>query len=157
MDAPEHASPEHLQRIRDAVQSQGFMKLLQVAVHDIAPGHFALRVERRPELLQHAGLFHGGLIATLIDNATTAAAATVARPGWTVLTAEYKLNILSPGTGEQLICRADVVKPGRMLTVVEGRVFSTETNGSGEKLIATALASIANLAPERNRNEAQVA
>lgn len=152
MTAWEAGTPDYAPRIRNAILSQGFMQLLQVEVDDIAPGHFALRVDRRPELLQQAGLFHGGLIATLIDNATTAAAATLARPGWGVLTAEYKLNILSPGIGNRLICRADVVKPGRMLTVVEGRVFARSGDHGEEKLIATALASIANIEPDRNRD-----
>ncbi len=98
-------------------------------------------------MTQQNGVFHGGAIAFLVDIATTAAAATVLRPGYSVITAEYKLNIVSPGTGDRLVCRAEVVKPGRMLTVVEAKVHALD--GDKSRLVAVALATIANLPPER--------
>ena len=86
----------------------------------------------------------GGVVAYLIDNATTAAAATVIdRATRTVITAEYKINLVSPSVGDRLTCRAEVVKPGRSLTVVEAKV-TCRTDGT-EKLVAVALATIANL------------
>jgi uncharacterized protein (TIGR00369 family) len=105
--------------------------------------------------MQQHGFFHGGAIAYLVDNCTTAAAATVLSPGYSVLTAEYKLNILSPGIGDRLVCRAEVVKPGRMLSVVEAKVFACR--GEARKLVAVALATIANLPPERTPPEAAAA
>src|SRR5437763_10257982 len=103
-----------------------------------------MAVDRRPELLQQAGLFHGGVIAYLIDNATTAAAATVIdRATRTVITAEYKINLLSPSVGDRLTCRAEVAKPGRLFTVVEAKV-TCRTDGE-EKLVALAVATIAKL------------
>lgn len=50
---------------------------------------------------------------------------------------------MSPSTGDRLTCRAEVVKPGRSLTVVEAKV-TCRTDGA-EKLVAVALATIANL------------
>ena len=89
--------------------------------------------------MQQHGLFHGGVTAFLVDNATTIAAAT--SRGQSALTAEYKLNLLSPAVGERLICRARVIKPGRQVAVVAADVFCV-TDGV-EKHTATALASIA--------------
>src|SRR3954452_20663428 len=130
--------------IRSTLESQGFTRLLGAEVVSVEPSVVTMAVDRRPELLQQAGLFHGGVIAYLIDNATTAAAATVIdRAARTVITAEYKINLLSPSTGDRLTCRAEVVKPGRLLTVVEAKV-TCRTEGE-EKLVAVALASIANL------------
>src|SRR2546423_3689954 len=76
---------------------------------ELARGSCTLAVDRRPELLQQHGLFHGGVTAFLVDNATTIAAAT--SRGQSALTAEYKLNLLSPAAGERLICRARGLKP----------------------------------------------
>jgi len=112
-------------RIRDSVGRQGFMS------------HVGAELS---ELKQH-GLFHGGVTAFLVDNATTIAAA--ASRGQPALTAEYKLNLLSPAVGERLICRARVIKPGRQVAVVAADVFCV-TDGV-EKHTATALASIAML------------
>ena len=60
-----------------------------------------------------------------------------------VLTAEYKLNFVAPSKGDRLTCRAEVLKPGRTLTVVEAKV-TCRTEGA-ERLVAVALATIANL------------
>ena len=42
----------------------------------------------------------------------------------TVLTVEFKLNIIRPGDGEAMIARARVVKPGRTLFVVQADVYA---------------------------------
>lgn len=128
-------------RIHTNVGRQGFMNLVGAELSDLARGACTLAVERRPELLQQHGFFHGGVTAFLVDNATTIAAAT--SRGQPALTAEYKLNLLSPAAGERLICRARVIKPGRQVAVVAADVFCL-TDGV-EKHTATALASIAML------------
>ncbi|MES5488408.1 PaaI family thioesterase [Bradyrhizobium sp. INPA03-11B] len=128
-------------RIRDNVGRQGFMGLVGAEVAELSRGTCTLAVDRRPELLQQHGLFHGGVTAFLVDNATTIAAAT--SRGQPALTAEYKLNLLSPASGDRLICRARVIKPGRQVAVVAADVFCV-IDGK-EKHTATALASIAML------------
>jgi uncharacterized protein (TIGR00369 family) len=131
-------------RIRDSVGRQGFMRHIGAELSELTRGACTLEVERRPELLQQHGLFHGGVTAFLVDNATTIAAAT--SRGQPALTAEYKLNLLSPASGERLICRARVIKPGRQVAVVAADVFCV-IDGV-EKHAATALASIAMLDEE---------
>ena len=122
-------------RIRDNVGRQGFMIHVGAELFELTRGTCTLAVDRRPELLQQHGLFHGGVTAFLVDNATTIAAAT--SRGQPALTAEYKLNLLSPAAGERLICRArDQARPsgrGRR----RGRVLrdrwcrETHRNGAG--------------------------
>lgn len=128
-------------RIRDSVGRQGFMAHIGAELSELTRGSCVLAVDRRPQLLQQQGLFHGGVTAFLVDNATTIAAAT--SRGQPALTAEYKLNLLSPAAGERLICRARVIKPGRQVAVVAADVFCV-IDGI-EKHTATALASIAML------------
>ncbi len=138
------ADPDFLpiaKRVRDNLARQGFMGLVGAELAEVARGSCTLAVDRRAELLQQHGFFHGGVTAFLVDNATTIAAAT--SRGQPVLTAEYKLNLLAPAAGERLICRARVIKPGRQVAVVAADVFCL-TEGI-EKHTATALASIAML------------
>ena len=47
-------------------------------------------------------MFHGGVSAYPVDHATTVAAATIVQLGQHVSTAEYKLNLMAPATGERL-------------------------------------------------------
>jgi uncharacterized protein (TIGR00369 family) len=142
-----HTDPDFAaiaERIHTNVGRQGFMNLVGAELSDLARGACTIAVERRPELLQQHGFFHGGVTAFLVDNATTIAAATFR--GQPALTAEYKLNLLSPAVGDKLICRARVIKPGRQVSVVAADVFCL-TDGV-EKHTATALASIAMLAED---------
>lgn len=136
-------------QVRDVLASQGFMRLVGAEIAAVAPGEVVLTLDRRPEVLQQHGFFHGGAIAFLVDNATTAAAGTlIDRTTQAVLTAEYKLNFVAPAAGERLTCRASVLKPGRSLTLVEARVTCGDRDADG-KLVAAALATIAGTARER--------
>lgn len=128
--------------IRKALAAQGFMQLVGAKIDMLAPGRAVMSLERRDEVLQQHGFFHGGTVAFLIDNATTTAAGTtIDRNTHTCLTAEYKLNFIAPGKGERLVCEAMVIKPGRRLAVVEAKVYSHE--GDKVALTAVALATIA--------------
>ena len=128
--------------IRRALDAQGFMQLVGARLDLLAPGRAVMSLDRRAEVLQQHGLFHGGAIAFLIDNAATVAAATLIETGrQSCLTAEYKLNFLSPANGERIVCEASVIKPGRRLSVVEAKVVSHA--GGEAKLAAVALATIA--------------
>ncbi len=128
--------------IRQAVGSQGFMKYIGASIDELTPGRALFSLGRRDELLQQNGFFHGGVIAFLIDvTATTAAATMIDRRTQSCLTAEYKLNFVSPASGERIVCDASVVKPGRRLSIVEAKVYSHD--GGQEKLVSIALATIA--------------
>jgi uncharacterized protein (TIGR00369 family) len=128
-------------RIRAQLAAIGFRQLLGAELDELGLGSCTVSVARRPEMLQHLGMFHGGVSAFLVDHGATIAAATIVRPGQAVLTAEYKLNLLAPATGQRLICRARVIRPGNNLTVVAADVFSI-ADGQ-EKQTAAALATIA--------------
>lgn len=132
---------ERARSIRRRVTAQGFMRLIGADLSGLEPGEATISVARRPELLQQHGFFHGGVTAFLVDNGTTIAAATKLRPGQTCLTAEYKLNLLAPAKGDRLLCRARVVKAGRLMSVVAADVVCIEDGV--ETLTATALATIA--------------
>lgn len=62
--------------------------------------------------------------------------------GSTVLTVEYKLNLMSPADGDLLIARGNVIKPGKNLHVARADVFIRKKDENGkehEKLVATCL------------------
>ena len=43
-----------------------------------------------------------------------------------VLTIEYKINLLAPAQGQRFRMEGLVIKPGRTITVVEGRAFAID-------------------------------
>ena len=52
-----------------------------------------------------------------------------------VLTIEFKINLLAPARGERFRMEGRVLKPGRTITVCEGRAYAFE--GAQQKLVAT--------------------
>ena len=133
-------NPEFEERVRDSFTRQTFMRHLGAELDKVAPGVVEIRLPYREELCQQHGYFHGGLIGTLADNAGGYAAFSLMAVEDSVLTAEYKINIVSPGEGDALVAVGTVVKPGRNLCVAEARVYS-EVEGR-RKLTATALCTL---------------
>jgi uncharacterized protein (TIGR00369 family) len=101
-----------------------------------------LRVERRH--LQHSGVVHAGVLATMADHSMGFAAQSVAPEGQLVLTAELECRLLRGARGERMVCEAHVLKPGRSLVFTEAEVHAVE--GDRRTLVAKASATMA-LAP----------
>ena len=103
----------------------------------------------REDLTQQHGYFHGGVSATIADTACGYAAYTLTAADATVLTVEFKINMLAPARGEELIARARVVRSGKTLTVCTADVFGS--TGGVETHCATMVATIMSLAGKSDR------
>lgn len=116
--------PRFAELMRTVFARQAFMGLIGCELVSAAPGQCVLAVAMRPELTQQNGVFHGGVIGALADNAGGGAAATTVEPGFGTVTVEYKINFLAPAAGQRLIARAQVIRPGKRMVVAESRVFA---------------------------------
>ena len=67
-----------------------------------------------------------GVQGTIADHTAGAAAATLVPEGFAPLTVEFKLNLLRPALCDTLLCRAEVLKPGKQISVVEAEVFALQ-------------------------------
>lgn len=114
------------------------MRHLGARLASLEPGVAEIHVPFRQELTQQHGYFHAGVTGAIADSACGYAAYTLMPADATVLTVEYKLNLLAPADGEELIARANVVKAGRTLTICIADVFVRRTGE--EKHCATMLA-----------------
>jgi uncharacterized protein (TIGR00369 family) len=116
-------NPDFEARVRDSFARQGAMALIGAKLARVAPGAVDIAVDFRPELSQQHGFFHGGITATAADSAGGYAAFSLMPADASVLTVEYKMNLLAPAEGEQLIAKGRVIKPGRTLTICNVDVF----------------------------------
>lgn len=123
-------------RVKESFARQSFMELIGAKLVDVQPGSCEIYVPYRKDLTQQHGFFHAGVIGTIADNAAGYAAYTLMATDSSVLTVEYKLNIMAPGDGELLIAKANVLKYGRTLTVCRTDIF-IQKNGL-EKICAVA-------------------
>jgi uncharacterized protein (TIGR00369 family) len=126
-DADYHA------RITDSFGRQGFMRLIGARIEALAPGQCTIAVEFREELAQQHGFFHGGLVGALADNAGAYAAFTLLDATQSMLTVEYKVNLLAPANGSLLKAMGQVVRAGRTLTLSQVRVLVS--GGAAEALL----------------------
>jgi uncharacterized protein (TIGR00369 family) len=111
------ANPAFAARVRDSFGRQGAMALIGAELVHVEAGAADVAVAFRPDLAQQHGYFHGGIIGMIADSAGGYAAFSLMPADASVLTVEYKINLLAPAEGERLIARGRVAKPGRTLTV----------------------------------------
>ena len=112
------------QAIEKGFRDAPFMAHLGVELVDLGSGWCEERLALKDWHFQQTGVAHAGVVAALADHCAGAAASTQLEPDQFVVTAEYKINLLRGARGEALTCRADVLKRGQALTVVESAVYA---------------------------------
>lgn len=105
------------QMVRASFNRQGVMRLIGARLLKVEPGMVEIELPYRTDLTQQHGFFHAGITSTIADTAGGYAAMSLLPAGTAMLTVEFKINLLAPATGDRLIAKGRVVKPGRTLTV----------------------------------------
>ena len=123
---PEFApgDPDYTARVRASFDRQAAMRLIGARLADIGPGYCSIELPYRPDLTQQHGYVHAGIVSAIADSAGGYAGFTLFPSDASVLTVEYKLNLIAPAAGERLIAEAHVVKPGRTLAITRGEVYA---------------------------------
>jgi uncharacterized protein (TIGR00369 family) len=90
------------------------------------PGRVHLAIDRRDDLVQFKGYFHGGVISGLADLAGGGAITTAQPPGRAVVTISLNVNFLAPARGERLVAKGSLVKAGSTVGVASVEVLTIE-------------------------------
>jgi len=132
--------------VRRIFEAAPFM--VDLGVVPVAVGEGAVSTELRVQQrhTQHTGVVHAGVMATMADHSMGAAAQTLAPDGHWILTAELKTSLLRPARCERLLCEAQVLKPGRLITFTEASVWAL--SGDQRTLVMKASATMAVTAPQ---------
>ncbi|BBK44319.1 thioesterase [Allostella vacuolata] len=128
--------PATEQRVRDSFGRQGLMRHLGATVEEIRRGQVRIRMPYRAELTQQHGYFHAGGTSAIADSAGGYAGLSVFPADSSVLTVEFKINLLAPAEGEHLEAVGRVVRSGRTLTICQIEVFGV--TGEARTLVAIA-------------------
>ena len=99
----------------------------------VSRGSVSVQLLPGPSNMQQHGYVHAGAVSAIADSAAGYSAQTLMAPDRTVLTTEFKIDLLAPAPGERLIAVGEVIRAGRTLTVAQVRVFAE--NGE-RKLVA---------------------
>jgi len=123
MNAP--ADPKFAVRIRASFGRQRAMGLIGASLTLVEPGQVEVLLPYRDDLTQQKGFIHGGIIGMIADTACGYAAYSLMPADCSLVTVEYKINILAPARGS-LVARGEVVRAGRTLTVTRGEVYAQD-------------------------------
>ncbi len=134
------SDPDFENKVRDSFSRQVFMDFIGAKLVEVRPGYCEIQVGYKKDLSQQHRFFHAGVIGTIADNSAGYAAYSLMPADSSILTVEYKLNLVAPGDGALLVGRAHVIKPGHTLTICKSDVFVVK-NGI-EKLCAISLVTL---------------
>lgn len=110
--------------IRASFANQSAMTLIKATLPIVEAGRVEIHLDHWAGIEQQHGFIHGGVVGMIADSAAGYAAMTVVASGASVLTVEYKMNFVAPATGEKLLARGRVVRPGPTLIVTQAEVFA---------------------------------
>ena len=131
----EPKDPDFRERVEASFDRQKAMHTLGIRLMKLTAGAIDLEMPYADAYTQQHGFMHAGIMTTGLDSACGYAAFSLMDKEASVLTVEFKTNLLAPASGERFMFRGEVIKPGRTLTVCEGKAFAI--TGASEKLVAT--------------------
>ena len=103
--------PRFEARVRASFARQQFMATLGARLLRLEPGLCEIELEQRPELTQQHGYLHAGAGASIADSAGGYAGYSLMPANSSVLSVEFKLNLLEPAQGQRFVGRG--ARPAR--------------------------------------------
>ena len=128
-------NPDFESRVRDSFARQAAMQLIGARLTTVEPGRCVIELRVRDDLTQQHGFVHGGVVGMIADSAGGYAGFTLMPADASVLTVEYKINMLAPASGDLLVATGEILKPGRTLAVARADVMAIR--GDRKTLVAT--------------------
>ncbi len=116
--------PDWEAKVRDSFARQGAMETIGARLVHLEPGHAHVAVDYADAVAQQHGYVHGGVVGMIADSAGGYAGFSLMPPGASVLTVEYKMNLLAPAEGQTIVAKGRVIKPGRTLVITQTDVFA---------------------------------
>lgn len=120
------SDPDFAERVRASFAKQHAMTLIRASLALVEAGRTEIHVPHWTGIEQQHGFVHGGVVGMIADSAAGYAAMTTIAAEASVLTVEYKMNLVAPADGEKLIARGRVARPGRTLIVTQAEVFAVK-------------------------------
>ncbi|MGH1329415.1 MAG: PaaI family thioesterase [Paracoccaceae bacterium] len=141
---PTYTDEEMEQFLHKNVRSQGFNGWLKPDPHAYKKGEIEFTLKVREEMTQHHGYVHGGILATLADNACAWVGASAT--GMDVVTSSINIHYMAPARGTVLRVKGRAIRAGKRIATTHADVY-IEAEGKSPVHCAHAVASIAILEP----------
>ena len=118
---------EELERLAERVDGAvTFEGHIRSTVEEAEPGRAALYIDIEPFHLNGNGTLHGGVLATLIDNAMGLATAALVRVR--IATTQMNVHFLAQVSTGRVVCKGVVVHRTRRTATAEAKVYDEAGN-----------------------------
>lgn len=132
-------------RVANSFAAQGLMATIGARLAMVSEGEVHIELPFSGALSQQHGYLHAGATTSIVDSACGYAALTKAPPGFEVVTAEFKMNLLRPALGTHYLAVGRAVSSGKLLTVCTGELRAFTDDGDSYKVVALMQATIVNV------------
>lgn len=122
------------EKVKKSFDKQNAMKSLGITLEEIKPGCVELKMPFKKEFTQQHGFVHAGIISTVLDSACGYAAFSLMPKEASVLSVEFKTNLLRPAHGEYFLVTGKVLKAGKSITVCQAEAYAI--GKASKKLVA---------------------
>ena len=139
---PRH--PDFRQAVASLFDTPGFIKDVDIRFVDCGPGWCTTRLDLSPRHLQHTGVVHAGVSATMADHSAGGAAMSLLDAGQVPVTVEFKIQLLRAASGSHLECRGEVLTLGARLIAAEATVYAVD--GAARVMVAKLISTLAPVA-----------
>ena len=145
-DTVKETEGSRLAAVQKIFDDAAYIRHLGIKLTKVGNGWCQTELLVKPEHGQQHGTVHAGVISTLADHTAGGAARAASAAHQDVVTIEFKINFLRPGTGNRLEGEGKALRAGKRVIVAESEVFGFE---NGERvLIAKCMSSLA-VIPQR--------
>jgi uncharacterized protein (TIGR00369 family) len=124
--------------IRESFNRQTIMATIGATLESIGEGRAVIALPYAKHICQQHGFLHAGVVTTIVDSACGYAAFSMMPENSSVLTVEFKVNLMAPAKGDRFVAEGRVIKAGRTLMVTQGEVIAYEGDKASTVAIITA-------------------
>lgn len=139
---------ERIEQLKESFERSKMMAEWGAVLRHISPGSTEIILQKKEFMARPAGMFNGGIIAALVDTASGYAAASSKAIDSYFVTVELKVNYLNPASGDFLLAKAEVIKNGKVISVVRTDIYAVKDDQQVHA--ATSLVTMMQL---RNKNK----
>ncbi len=124
-------------QITESFSTQSFLSAIGARLEYANDGMSIISCPARDDLKQHTGVLHAGVLCTIADVACGYAAMTLLPDHCSVVSVEFKVNLLRPVRGKKVVATGRVLKAGKTLTIAEAEVVDDDTGKLVAKMLGT--------------------
>ncbi len=124
-----------VKRLREIVSRMPFNSLIGIKLTRVHPDGVTIECELKPEIMNGAGMLHGGVTATLADSAVGIAILRHFNGERKITTVELKVNYFRPVISGKIFARARLRRIGSHLCIGQVDIFDSEENLAGIAIV----------------------